>query len=28
MAKNKDNGLLDESSLAYQNTWDEQEWNK
>jgi len=28
MAKNKDDMLLDESSLAYQNSWDKQEWDK
>jgi len=26
MAKNQDDTLLDKSSLAYQNSWDEQEW--
>jgi len=26
MAKNKDDMLLDESSLIHQNSWDEQEW--
>ena len=26
MAKNKDDMLLDKSSLIHQNSWDEQEW--